>query len=422
VLTAFLAPLGVLISWRTIVARTKEFYLLLLLQQTAMLGIFVALDLMLYYAFWEMSLIPMALLIGMFGRKNGRAAAIKFFLYAFIPSALLLVAMIWIYTQSGTFDFAALQSMRAAGVFPLSARAAMLCALAFLVAFAVKVPVFPLHGWLADAVSEAPTAAVIVLAGKLGLYSILRFSFSLFPAESHRFAPTMVMLGMIAILYGALVALVQTDLKRLAAYATLSGLGFCVLGIFSFTTASIDGGTYQILNEMISGSALFLLLGVLYDRYGTYDIAAYGGIARRLPFWSALITITALSLIGLPILNGFVGEFLVLSGSFGPHRAVATAATVGIILSACYLLNMLRRVLYGESRGITASTPALDLSLREHLAIWPTIVLIALLGICSPYWMRAIDQDAGSRFSTPTSATAPAPPAAAQDSTLEAAH
>ena len=274
VLTAFLAPLGVLASWRAIADRKKEFYSLFLLQQTAMIGVFVALDLMVFYAFWELSLIPMALLIGMFGRKNGRAAAIKFFVYTFVPSALLLVAMIWLYAHTGTFDFIALRQMRLAGALNFSATAGLLLSLAFLIAFAVKVPIFPLHGWLADALSEAPTAMAMVLAGKLGLYSILRFSFGIFPDESRRVAPILIALGAIGILYGALLAWVQTELKRLASYSTLSHLGFVVLGIFSFTVASTDGGVYQILNHGISAGALFILLGFLYERYGTYEISA----------------------------------------------------------------------------------------------------------------------------------------------------
>ena len=400
VLTAFLAPLGVLASWRAIADRKKEFYSLFLLQQTAMIGVFVALDLMVFYAFWELSLVPMALLIGMFGRKNGRAAAIKFFVYTFVPSALLLVAMIWLYAHTGTFDFIALRQMRLAGALNFSATAGLLLSLAFLIAFAVKVPIFPLHGWLADALSEAPTAMAMVLAGKLGLYSILRFSFGIFPDESRRVAPILIALGAIGILYGALLAWVQTELKRLASYSTLSHLGFVVLGIFSFTVASTDGGVYQILNHGISAGALFILLGFLYERYGTYEISAYGGLAARLPFFSAMMVATALSLIGLPSLNGFVGEFLVLSGSFGVHLWWTVAATVGVILSAVYMLSMLQRVLYGEpSDRVIALGPGPsggDLTLREQGAMWPLLILIVLMGVLSPYWMRAIDSVYGT--------------------------
>jgi NADH-quinone oxidoreductase subunit M len=400
-LTTLLVPIGVLVSWRTITERTKEFYALFLLQQTAMLGVFIALDLIVYYAFWELSIVPMALLIGMFGRNSlpgtARGAAIKFFLYAFIASMPLLVAMLWLYARAGTFDFVLLQQMRLGGALTYSTTAGMLLSLAFLVAFAVKVPIFPLHGWLADALSVAPTAAAMILAGKLGLYSILRFSFGLFPSESRRMAPVLIALGVIGILDGALIAWVQTDLKRLASYSTLSHLGFCVLGIFSFTAASTDGGVYQILNHGVSAGTFFILLGILYDRFGTYDMAAYGGVAARLPYLATMMVITALSLIGLPILNGFVGEFLVLSGSFAVHSAWTAAATLGVILSAVYMLSMVQRVFYAEpsARVLSLSGGNQDIRPREQAALWPLLVLIVLMGVMSPYWMRAIDQSVG---------------------------
>lgn len=391
VLVSFLAPLGVLISWRAIDDRRREFYALFLLQQTAMYGVFVALDLMLYYAFWELSIVPLALLIGMFGRSNGRIAAIKFFLYAFIPSALLLVGILWLYAQTGTFDLARLQQQIGAWNGATHSTGLWLTSLAFLLAFAVKVPVFPLHGWLREGISEAPTAVAMILAGKLGLYSLLRWHVSLFPANAAHVAPLMVALGVIGILYGALMALVQTDLKRLAAYATLSSLSFCVLGIYAFTTASMDGAVYQILNESVSASALFMLLGILYERYSTYDMAQLGGVASKMPRLAVLFVITALSLIGLPSLNGFVGEFLILSGSFQTHQRLASAATVGVILSAAYMLWMVQRVFYGgaSDRVLTAARP--DLNWRERAAVWPTIALMIAMGVASLYWIRAID-------------------------------
>ena len=258
-----------------------------------MLGIFVSLDLFLYYGFWELSLVPMALLIATFGRtENRRRAAIKYFLYAFIPSAILLVGMIWLYIQTGTFDLPAPAGAGRAAHHLRQLRASGSASLAFLVAFAVKVPVFPLHGWLSDAVSEAPTAAVMVLAGKLGLYCILRFSFGIFPEQSHRIAPLMIALGAIGIVYGALIALVQNDLKKLAAYSTLGHVSFITLGIFTFTVAGLDGGIFQILNESLAGAALFILLGLLYERYGTYDMRDYGGLAAKLPWMVTFFVIT----------------------------------------------------------------------------------------------------------------------------------
>ncbi len=391
VLVSFLAPLGVLISWRAIQDRKREFYALFLLQQTAMYGVFVALDLILYYAFWELSIVPLALLIGMYGRTNGRRAAIKFFLYAFISSALLLVGMLWLYAQTGSFDFVVLeQQLRGWSIGP-HATGLWLTSLAFLLAFAVKVPVFPLHGWLRDGISEAPTAVAMVLAGKLGLYSLLRFHVELFPLEAAHVAPLMVTLAVIGILYGALMALVQTDLKRLAAYATLSAVSFVVLGIYALTTASMDGAAYQILNESISAGAFFMLLGILYERYGTYDMAKLGGIAAKMPQMTTLFVITTLALIGLPSLGNFVGEFLILSGSFQTHAYIASVATLGVILSAAYMLWMVQRVFYGApSTNIPTLTPT-DMNWRERAAVWPTVAMMIALGVASVFWMRAID-------------------------------
>ncbi|MGC1782488.1 MAG: NADH-quinone oxidoreductase subunit M [Acidobacteriaceae bacterium] len=392
VLVSFLAPLGVLISWRAIQDRKSEFYALFLLQQTAMYGVFVALDLILYYAFWELSIVPLALLIGMYGRTtNGRRAAIKFFLYAFIPSALLLVGMIWLYSQTGTFDFVQLQQQLRGWSTGPHATGLWLASLAFLVAFAVKVPVFPLHGWLRDGLSEAPTAVMMILAGKLGLYSLLRFHVELFPTEAAHVALLMVALATIGVLYGALMALVQTDLKRLAAYATLSAVSFVVLGIYAFTVASMDGAAYQILNESISASAFFMLLAILYERYGTYDMARLGGVAAKMPQLATLFVITMLALIGLPSLGNFVGEFLILSGSFQTHPRIASAATVGVILSAAYMLWMIQRVFYGAPAANGAVLTGTDVNWRERAAVWPTIAMMILLGVASVFWMKAID-------------------------------
>jgi NADH-quinone oxidoreductase subunit M len=390
VLTGFLAPLGVLASWKTIDHRTKEFYFFFLLQQTAMIGVFVALDMFLYYAFWELTLVPMAILISMFGRDRGTEAALKFFVYTFLPSALLLVAIVWLYSKTGTFDFVRLQSMlQDSSVFP--PRALFWAALAFLVAFAVKVPVFPLHGWLSDTFSEAPTAMAMVVAGKLGLYSILRFNLGLFPAQARQIAPWMIALAVIGILYGALLALLQTDMKRLLAFSTLGHLSFCILGIFCFAVSGLDGAVYQILNHGISAGALFLLLGFMYERYGTYEIASYGGLAKPMPRLATLFVITSLSLIGLPLMNGFVGEFLILSGSFAGHVAWASAATAGVILSAAYMFWLIQRVFYGSESGMVTKLTTPDMDFREGIAVWPMALLMLVMGVASPLWMRAID-------------------------------
>ena len=407
VLAGFLAPIGVLASWKTIASRTKLFYTLFLLQQVAMLGIFMALDLFLYYGFWELSLVPMTLLIATFGRTEGRRrAAIKFFLYAFIPSAILLVAMVWLYTTTGTFDFVKLQSLAAAHHLSANNHALWLCSLAFLVAFAVKVPIFPLHGWLSDAVQEAPTAAVMVLAGKLGLYSILRFSFGIFPEQSHYVAPVLIALGAIGIAYGSLLALVQVDLKKLAAFATLSHVSFIVLGIFTFTTVGLDGGVYQILNESLIGAALFVLLGLLYERYGTYNMRDYGGLATKHPWMVMMFVITTLAAVGLPMLSGFVGEFLILTGAMqaalAHHVLWTVLGTTGVIFGAAYMLWMIQRIFYGKLGLRSEEVAGWDLTVREHVELWPLAALFLLMGVISPYWMRAIDTYSTSVVASPT--------------------
>lgn len=417
VLTGFLAPLGVLASWKTIDSRKKTFYVLFLLQQVAMLGMFVALDLIVYYAFWEMTLVPMTILIATFGRtKDRRKAAIKYFVYAFIPSALLLVGMLWLYFKTGTVQLPDLAKLAATHSISGNAPALWLCSLAFLVAFAVKVPIFPLHGWLKDAISEAPTAVVMVLAGKTGLYSILRFSFAIFPEQSHRVAPLMIALGAIGIVYGSLIAVTRKDMKELAAYSTLGHLSYVTLGIFTFTIAGLDGGIYQILNHGVSGAALFLLLGFLYERYGTYDMRDLGGLAAQLPWMVTLYVITTLSLVGLPMLNSFVGEFLILSGSMqasNPHHVLWTVlATTGVILSAAYMLMMIQRVFYGGLGIVSEATAPRDLNAREHVSLWPVVALMLLMGVASPYWMKTLDVNSVSMATVP-SPTAPVAASAA---------
>jgi NADH-quinone oxidoreductase subunit M len=404
VLTGFLAPIGVLASWRAIDTRIREFYSLFLLQQTAMLGVFLALDLMVYYAFWELSLVPMAILIATFGRNPGSRtssrAAIKFFLYTFIPSALFLVGILALYARTGTFDYPDLKTQLSHTQL-FSPAALWLISLSFLVAFAVKVPVFPLHGWLGDVFSEAPTAMAMVVAGKLGLYSLIRFHVGLFPFESRRVAHWMIMLAVVGILYGALVALVQNDLKRLLAFGTVSSLSFCTLGIYTFAINGLDGAVFHILSESITGAALLVLFGIMYERYGTYEIERYGGLAARTPQLATLFVLTVLALIGLPILNGFVGEFLTLSSGFATSHLWGALGTVGVILSAAYMLWMVQRVFYGPESPLVHRSPARDLAAREHLALWPMAILMVIMGVFSPYWIRAIDRGVHSLSNTP---------------------
>jgi NADH-quinone oxidoreductase subunit M len=393
VLTGLLAPIGVLASWKTIQTRSKVFYAFFLLQQTAMLGVFVSLDLMLYYGFWELSLVPMAVLIAMYGRVDGPKAALRFFLYTFIPSAPLLVAILWLYAKTGTFSFEALQGAIYYGKLP--AEALCWAALAFLIAFAVKVPVLGLHGWLPDTFSEAPVAMAMVVAGKLGLYSLIRFHVGLFPVQAHKAAPWMIALAAIGILYGALLALVQKDFWKLLAYGTISSLSFCTLGIYGFTLAGLDGSVYQTINEGVIGAALFVLLGVLYDRFGTSQISQYGGLAKKTPALAILFVITSLAMIGLPMLNGFIGEFLVLSSTFtGVSQSWAAAATLGVILSAAYMLTLVQKVFYGPQSTLVASHAALDLNGREQLNLWPLAILMLLMGILPNIWLSGIETQA----------------------------
>jgi len=397
VLSGFLAPLGVLASWNAINRRRRLFYSLFLLQQVAIFGIFMSLDLFQFYAFFELALVPMSLLIAIHGRTGNRVkAAYKFFLYNFIPSAILLVAVIWLYVQTKTFQVPELITLGSTHAIPGTGTALWLASLAFLLAFAVKVPIFPLHGWLSDSISEAPTAAVMILAGKIGLYSILRFSFGIFPQESHRIAPLMIALGAIGIVYGACVALVQEDLKRMAAFSTLGHLAFITLGIFTFTVNGLDGGMYQILNHGISGGAMFLLMGYLYERYGTYDMRELGGISGRMPWMVTLFVITALSNVGLPMLNSFVGEFLILSGTAGNTLSHypwlwTTLATTGVIFAAGYLLTMIQRTFYATPGPTTAEKPTWDITLREHLTMWPMVALFLYMGLSSPTFLRVLD-------------------------------
>jgi NADH-quinone oxidoreductase subunit M len=389
VLAGLLAPVGVLASWNAIQSRRKVYFVLFLIQQTAMFGVFLSLDLMLYYGFWELTLVPMAILIAMYGRKDGPKAALKFFLFTFIPSAPLLVAILWLYARTGSFDFIALQALIASGAFPASA----LCwvAFAFLFAFAVKVPVFPLHGWLSDAFSEAPVALSMVIAGKLGLYSMLRFHIGLFPVQAHQAAPYLIALGVIGVLYGACLALVQRDFWKLIAYAAVSHLGLIVLGIYGFTFIGTSGAIFQILSHEVVDAALFVLLGLLYDRYATSQINAYGGLASKLPSTATLFVLITLAMVGLPILSGFVGEFLILSSTFGGvSRSWAVAASLGVILGATYMLSLVQRLFYGPQSDMVTTRPADDLHFRELAVLAPIAVLTLVMGVAPSIWFPAI--------------------------------
>jgi NADH-quinone oxidoreductase subunit M len=390
VLTGLLGPVGVLASWNAITARRKIFYSLFLMQQTAMYGVFVSLDLMLYYGFWELSLVPMAILIAMYGRKNGPKAALKFFLFTFIPSAPLLVAILWLYARAGTFDFVTLQGLLAQSVFP--AHALWWVALAFVFAFAVKVPVFPLHGWLGDTFSEAPVAMAMVVAGKLGLYSMLRFHQELFPAQAHALAPLLMTLAVIGILYGACLALVQRDFWKLLAFGALSHFSLVVLGIYGFAPTGRSGAVFQIVNLGIVEAAVFVLLGALDLRYATSQISAYGGLAGKLPRTATYFVVATLTMIGLPLLSGFVGEFVILSTTFvDVSRGLAVTAALGTILSAAYMLWLVQRLFYGPESTLAMARPANDLRPSELAALTPLLLLMLALGVAPSPLFKKID-------------------------------
>ncbi|MGO9126045.1 MAG: complex I subunit 4 family protein [Terriglobales bacterium] len=393
VLTTFLTPLCVLISWKSIHDRVKEFFILLLVLETALIGVFTALDLFLFYFFWEATLIPMALLIGMYGHGRKVYAAVKFFLYTMIASVFMLAGILWLYAKTGTFDFVSLQAAIRSGQVEGFATAAPWLFLGFFIAFAVKVPLFPFHTWLPDAHVEAPTAGSVLLAGvllKMGTYGMLRFNLGLFPEQSRSNASWIMVLALIGIIYGALVAMVQPNVKKLIAYSSISHLGFVVLGIFSFTPAGLDGATFVMLAHGVSTGALFMLAGILYERRHTYEIAEFGGLATSMPVYASFFLFITLASVGLPLLNGFIGEFLVLTGAFRDRAAYGVLGATGVIWSACYLLWMYQRVFFGKlTHEVNRTLP--DLDGRERAALWPTAIAALVMGVAPLLWLNAID-------------------------------
>jgi NADH-quinone oxidoreductase subunit M len=389
ILTTFLTPLALLGSWFSIHERVREFVVFMLLLEAGMLGVFFALDLFLFYIFWEAMLIPMYFLIGIWGHERRIYAAVKFFLYTMAGSALMLVAFLVLYQRSGlhTFDIALLASQ------PVPAGAQTWLFLAFALAFAIKVPMWPFHTWLPDAHVEAPTAGSVILAGvllKMGGYGFLRLAIPLFPAASREFAPLVGALAVIGIVYGALVSLVQPDMKKLVAYSSVSHLGFVMLGIASFTTTALVGSVYQMLNHGISTGALFFMVGMLYDRRHTRAISEFGGVKTVMPWFSALFLLVCLSSIAVPGFNGFVGEFLILLGSWPFDRRLVVLASLGVILAAAYILWMVQRVLYGEvTNEKNRSLP--DLTAREAVILVPLVALALFMGVASPVFTRKIE-------------------------------
>lgn len=377
-LTAILSPLCVLVSWHSVTSRVREFMVSLLILEGAMIGVFCALDFVLFYVFWEAMLIPMYLLIGVWGGPNRIYATIKFFLYTLAGSLLLLVAIIVLYTNGGgTSDILFLMDQ------PVPSSIQFWVFWAFFLAFAIKVPMFPFHTWLPDAHVEAPTAGSVFLASvllKMGAYGFLRFCLPMAPESSTGFAGMILALSVVAILYGAYMALAQTDLKKLIAYSSVSHMGFVTMGIFVMNVQSVEGSILQMVNHGITTGALFILVGMIYDRTHSRQIADYGGIAAPMPRFATMLVIFALSSLGLPGTNGFVGEFFILLGTFLEYPFVAAAAALGVILAAVYLLFMVRRVAFGPITKIE-NTRLVDLGVREMAILVPLVVLVFWIGV-----------------------------------------
>jgi NADH-quinone oxidoreductase subunit M len=393
-LTTFLMPIAILSSYSAVITSVKEYMVCMLLLETGMLGVFVALDLVLFYVFWEGMLIPMYFLIGIWGGPRRIYATIKFFLYTMAGGALMLVGIIALYFLNGarpggeyTFDL-----LKMAGpALPFQTQAWLF--LAFAVAFAIKVPMFPFHTWLPDAHVEAPTAGSVILAGillKMGTYGFLRFALPLFPDATRYFTPLISWLAIIGILYGALVSMVQPDLKKLVAYSSVSHLGFVMLGIFALTAQGVAGAILQMINHGLSTGALFLLVGMLYERRHTRMIEDFGGLARLVPVFTATFMLVTLSSIGLPGLNGFVGEFLILVGTFRVSVLYAVLGTAGIILAAVYMLWMFQRVMFGPVTQ-DANRSLTDLTPREVAVLVPILVLIVWIGIYPQPFLRTTE-------------------------------
>jgi NADH-quinone oxidoreductase subunit M len=430
ILTTFLTPVSILASWDSIHQRVKEFFVMLLLLEVGVIGVFLSLDLFLFFLFWEIMLIPMAFLIGIWGHDRRIYAAIKFVLYTMAGSILMLVGILWLYNATGTFDLVEIQRVLGSNPAILHSldgpsTTEILLFLAFFVAFAIKVPLFPLHTWLPDAHVEAPTAGSVILAGillKMGTYGMMRFCLPLFPGAAHKAAPYVATLAIIGIIYGALVSLVQPNLKKLVAYSSVSHLGFVVLGIFSFSAIGMQGAIYQMLAHGISTGALFLLVGMLYDRRHTFEIVQYGGLATPMPRFSAFFLFVVLSSLGLPMLNGFVGEYLILLGTYTSHFGItpgngwkyATWAATGVILSACYLLWAYQRVFYGDVT-VEKNKTLPDASRREHFILATMCAVILWMGVGSPFLTRRTAEATSTirkemeRPQFPAEAVSPAP-------------
>lgn len=385
-LSAFLTPLCILASWTSIKDRVKEYMIAFLVLETMMIGTFCALDAVLFYVFFEGVLIPMFIIIGVWGGPRRVYSAFKFFLYTLLGSVLMLVALLVLYFQAGTTDIPTLMEN------PVARDLQMWLWLAFFASFAVKMPMWPVHTWLPDAHVEAPTAGSVILAGvllKMGGYGFLRFSLPMFPEASAYFADMVYWLSVIAIVYTSLVALVQEDMKKLIAYSSVAHMGFVTLGIFTATTQGIQGGIFQMISHGIISGALFLIVGVVYDRLHTREISRYGGLVKNMPKFATIFMVFMLGSVGLPGTSGFVGEFLALLGTFQVNTTFAMLATTGVVLGAAYMLVLYKRVVFGEQTHKDAAAMA-DLDAREFGIFVPLVLLVIYLGVAPNFVMDRI--------------------------------
>ncbi len=385
-LTTLLGAIAILSSWSAIHERVRQYYVFLLLLQTGMIGVFCALDMFLFYVFWEVMLVPMYFLIGIWGAENRLYAAIKFFLYTLVGSVVMLLGILALYFESrklpafaatGTFDVTEWFKMGVPGELQFW------CFLAFFLGFAIKVPMFPFHTWLPDAHVQAPTAGSVILAGvllKMGTYGFIRFSLPLFPEATLHFQGFMVLLSIIGIVYAALVTLVQKDMKKLIAYSSVSHLGFCMLGMFALNPLGVEGSVLQMVNHGLSTGGLFLLVGLIYERRHTKEIAQFGGLAHVMPVYATFTLIIFLASMGLPLLNGFIGEFMILQGAYSANKLWAYWAVSGVVLGAAYLLWLYQRVFWGKITN-DENQHLVDLNLRELATLVPLVALCFWIGV-----------------------------------------
>lgn len=390
ILSTFIMPIALLGTWNSVTQNLKTYLISLLTLLTGMVGVFAAIDLFLFYVFWEVMLVPMYLLIGIWGGKDRVYASFKFFIYTMAGSILMLVAILFLYFKAGqTFNLLELYNYR------LGFQTQLWVFLAFALAFAIKVPLFPVHTWLPDAHVQAPTAGSVILAGvllKMGVYGYVRFALPLFPDAAQFFQPYLMAIAAFGVVYGALVAMVQPDMKKLIAYSSVSHMGVVMLGVFALNSTAMTGGLYQSLNHAVSTGGLFLLIGMIYDRTHTREIKDYSGLAKLMPVYAVFFVIVTLSSVAVPLTNGFVGEFLALLGSFQVNPTLTTIATTGVIFGAVYMLWLVQRIFFGEvkhTHGVES-----DLNWREVATLVPLVILIVVMGIYPKPFLEKLERPA----------------------------